>query len=35
FQQNNDWIVTDNSSLCVECGECGDICPQRAITLRS
>ncbi|TFG95182.1 hypothetical protein E4H12_13815, partial [Candidatus Thorarchaeota archaeon] len=21
FQQDNDWIVTDNSSLCVECGE--------------
>ena len=34
FQQASNWIVTDDRSLCVECGECRDICPQRAITVR-
>ncbi|MFW9844472.1 MAG: homocysteine biosynthesis protein, partial [Candidatus Thorarchaeota archaeon] len=35
FQQDANWIVTDDPSLCVECGECRGICPQRAITVRS
>ena len=34
FQQDSDWQVTDDQSLCVECAECSDICPQRAITVR-
>ena len=35
FQQDSDWIVIDDQNLCVECDDCRDICPQRAITVRS
>ncbi len=35
FTRDNHWRITDDPSLCVECGECGDICPHKAITLKN
>jgi uncharacterized protein (DUF39 family)/Pyruvate/2-oxoacid:ferredoxin oxidoreductase delta subunit len=35
FTRDENWNVSDNPDLCVGCGECSDICPQRAIAVRS
>lgn len=32
FKQQLDWTVTFEPELCIECDECRDICPQRALS---
>ncbi len=35
FTRDAHWRVIDDPRLCVRCGECRDICPHRAIVVRS
>ena len=34
FVRDADWSILDNPELCVECDQCGDICPHDAILLK-
>ncbi len=35
FTRDDEWEISDNPRLCVRCGECRDICPHKAITVKS